>query len=258
MGNLITMSDNLLETRLAEAVLYFNQGLNEEAGLIYKELLDLIGDQFHPLRGEVESRLKQLQGDSMGTTSKDMVSHSRPEDPDKNFDKKFNSCIGLMGAGFHAEAIDELRTLLETGNRQGEIYSKIGESFLRLDMPFDALEHLQKALETSDLSKDGRLDVLYQLAFTHERTGAVPLAIDALEQIFRIDPNFRNVAQRLEDLSQTAQKYGRFYYLIRNKFLSYEKLEEGIKIIFGRKGEKIVDANLKAIKAGKEFTKQYK
>ncbi|MCD6176832.1 MAG: indolepyruvate oxidoreductase subunit beta [Candidatus Cloacimonetes bacterium] len=40
--------------------------------------------------------------------------------------------------------------------------------------------------------------------------------------------------------------------------LSYEKLEEGIKIIFGRKGEKIVDANLKAIKAGKEFTKQYK
>ncbi|MDP8202609.1 MAG: indolepyruvate oxidoreductase subunit beta [Candidatus Tenebribacter burtonii] len=40
--------------------------------------------------------------------------------------------------------------------------------------------------------------------------------------------------------------------------LSYEKLEEGIKIIFGRKGEKIVDANLKAIKAGKEFTEQNK
>jgi indolepyruvate ferredoxin oxidoreductase, beta subunit len=40
--------------------------------------------------------------------------------------------------------------------------------------------------------------------------------------------------------------------------LPYEKLEEGIKIIFGRKGEKIVEANLKAMKTGREIAKQNK
>ncbi len=40
--------------------------------------------------------------------------------------------------------------------------------------------------------------------------------------------------------------------------LPYEKLEEGIKIIFGRKGEKIVEANLKAMQAGKEVAEQNK
>ena len=40
--------------------------------------------------------------------------------------------------------------------------------------------------------------------------------------------------------------------------LPYEKLEEGIKIIFGRKGEKIVEANLKAMKAGREIAEKNK
>lgn len=34
--------------------------------------------------------------------------------------------------------------------------------------------------------------------------------------------------------------------------ISYEKLEEGIKFVFGRKGEKVVEANLNAMKAGKK------
>jgi len=36
--------------------------------------------------------------------------------------------------------------------------------------------------------------------------------------------------------------------------ISYEKLEEGIKAIFGRKGEDIVNMNLKALQIGKEYT----
>ena len=38
--------------------------------------------------------------------------------------------------------------------------------------------------------------------------------------------------------------------------LSYEKLEDGIRNIFGRKGEKIVEANLTALKAGRDIADQ--
>lgn len=40
--------------------------------------------------------------------------------------------------------------------------------------------------------------------------------------------------------------------------LPFEKLEEGINKIFGKKGEKIVEANLKALHAGRDFAKSYK
>jgi len=39
--------------------------------------------------------------------------------------------------------------------------------------------------------------------------------------------------------------------------LSYEMLEQGIKFIFGKKGEKVVEANLKAMRTGKDFAEKY-
>ncbi len=40
--------------------------------------------------------------------------------------------------------------------------------------------------------------------------------------------------------------------------LDYEKLEESIRIIFQTKGDKIIQSNLDALKAGKEFSEKYK
>jgi indolepyruvate ferredoxin oxidoreductase beta subunit len=37
--------------------------------------------------------------------------------------------------------------------------------------------------------------------------------------------------------------------------IEFEKLEEGIKFIFGRKGEAIVEGNLRALRAGRELAK---
>ena len=248
MNNLNSTSDNLIKTRLAEADLYCSQGLNEEARLICLELLKLTGDQSHPLHNEIESRLKGLQVDGMETVPSGKTDSAirpedlKPEDLKEHQDNKFSSCIGLMDAGFHSEAIEELKTLLEAKYRPGIIRAKIGESYLRLDTPFEALEYLQEALEDTQLSKDERLDILYQTALTHERTGAVPKAIEALEQIIRLDPAFRNAKQRLEGLSQTAQKYGRFYYLIRNQFLSEEQLNRTKEL--AKQGKKSIESIL--------------
>jgi indolepyruvate ferredoxin oxidoreductase, beta subunit len=38
--------------------------------------------------------------------------------------------------------------------------------------------------------------------------------------------------------------------------MSFESFEEGIRQIFGRKGEEIVNTNLKALRAGREFTEK--
>jgi len=40
--------------------------------------------------------------------------------------------------------------------------------------------------------------------------------------------------------------------------LDYSKLEKGIEVIFGRKGEKVVESNLKALAAGKEISDKVK
>ena len=40
--------------------------------------------------------------------------------------------------------------------------------------------------------------------------------------------------------------------------MAYEKLEDAIRFTFRNKGEKIIDLNLAALKAGRDFTNQHK
>ncbi|NDY41788.1 type II/IV secretion system protein [Dissulfurirhabdus thermomarina] len=111
-----------------------------------------------------------------------------------------------------------------------------------MDMPFEALEHLAAAVEDTSLPKERRLDILYRLALTHEKTGGVAKALQALETIAKIDPDYRNVNERIEALSQTAQKFGRFFGLVRRQLLTEEQYERACEL--ARQGKKSIETVL--------------
>jgi len=219
----ISIEQNI-EVVLAEADLYFSQGLNEEAGALYMQVLDLLGEVDHPRRSEIEERASRLQN-IQGSESAFAENKPVPETADEKRQRKFENCVGLMDAGFFREAADELIELADEDYRKGIVYSKIGECYTSLDMPFDALEYFEKALEEQKITKELRLFILYQLSLIHEKTGSVSKATEALEQLVRLDRNYRNADDRLSNLSQNARKYGRFYYLISNEIITEEQLD---------------------------------
>jgi type II secretory ATPase GspE/PulE/Tfp pilus assembly ATPase PilB-like protein len=230
-----------IQSRLFEADLYASQGLGDEARSIYEEMLAQIGEQADPLRAEIEVRLEELAS-SEGNGPDNKEGNASGGEGEQDYNQRFSNASGLMEAGFHAEALNELKRILDVSQHPGVVRAKIGECYLCLDMPFEALEHLEEALRDQRLSKDERLDVLYRVSLTHERTGAVPLAIEALQQIVRLDPSFRNSAQRLEDLSKTAQQYGRFYYLVRENLLQEPQLERAREL--AKQGKKSLESIL--------------
>ena len=218
----VTVSDDI-EKILCEADLYFSQGLTTEAAGFYSQALDLISDASDPRRAEIEQRLKEIQNIEGGASSLD--AKPIPETADEKRQRKFENCVGLMDAGFFKEAAAELLELAHEGYKPGLINSKIGECYTALGEPFEALEYFEKALKDSGITKELKLFILYQLSLIHEKTGSVSKATEALEQLVRLDKNYRNASERLENLSQSARKYGRFYYLISNNIISEEQLE---------------------------------
>jgi len=227
-----------IETRLQEAELYYSQGLIEEAAGIYKAVLEQnVLDS--SLKNKIEKRLATINGaEENGAQSMHQSASAAPKDPES----LFNNSVGLIEAGFHKEALEELKELAETGWNKGKVHTKIAECYLALDTPFEAVDHFKTALEDTALGESERLDILYQLALTQEQIGAIPDAIDALEQITAIDPNFRNSSTRLEELSQSAQRYGRFYYLIRTKKLTESQLDEARQL--AKKEKKTIESVL--------------
>ncbi len=220
----VSTPENNIEVLIEEADLYFSQGLNREAAGHYAKVLEMLGDKEHPNRKEIEERLKRLQNHQ---DDEAVIEGNRPvaETADEKRQRKFENCIGLMDAGFFREAAEEFLELAEENYRPGLVYSKIGECYTSMGMPFDALEYFEKALEQQEITKELRLFILYQLSLIHEKTGSVSKATEALEQLVRLDKNYRNASERLKNLSQSARKYGRFYYLISNEIITEEQLD---------------------------------
>ena len=212
-------SADQVNTRLQEAELYINHGLVDEArGLLQGLLADISESGHEQARDRIQQLLQEIES---GT----ILSKGRESDDQANsLENKYNNCLGLIEAGFYKEALDELKRIEDSGFRTGEIKAHIGELFLKLNSPFDALEYLEAAA-SEEMDDTHRLELLYKLAITYENTGAVNKAIDVLKKIVKIDRGFRNAETKLDALTQTAQKYGRFYYLVRNEIISQQDLD---------------------------------
>ncbi|RUM87151.1 MAG: hypothetical protein DSZ23_06190, partial [Thermodesulfatator sp.] len=216
----------LVEKKIQEADLYLNHGLTEEARVILEEVLAAFPEDSDS-EGKVllENKLKEISAGNEFLAEQGDQSGKGEVSREERFREHFNNCLGLIEAGFFSEAVDELKILEEEGYRAGEIQVKIGKLYLKLDMPFDAMDYLEKGLRDPDLPSEMREEALYQLALTQEKTGSVTKAVATLEKLVQLNREFRNASERLESLSKTAQKYGRFYYLIRKGLLQDEQLE---------------------------------
>ena len=229
-----------IEAKVQEADLYFSQGLTEEACQIYQQVLAELGDAPHPLKSHVKERLSAL--DSVDSAISGQEAPQAQEEGGDYIRRRFENCLGLMEAGFYREAVAELEELLEAEYQPALIHAKLGECYLALDQPFEAAEHLEKALEGEEFPIYDRLDLLYQLAVTREKTGAVGEAIEVLREIEKIDPTFRDVAQRIQQLTTSERKYGPFYTLVAEGHITEEQLQRAREM--AREAKKSVESIL--------------
>ncbi len=233
-----------LETKLTEAKLYESHGLVKEAATVYKELLKNIDSQQNP---ELHAKVETLLGNLGPTDIEGAVHFSQKTSSvlkkEATVEDQYDTCLALIEAGFHNEAIDELNLLFDSDLPPHAIHAKTGECYLCLDKHYEAIEHLEKAITDTNLkNNDDRLDIFDRLAIAYESIGGFKSAINALEQMVRISPDFRNGSERLQNLTKTAKNFGRFSYLVRKKLLSVEDLEQAKGL--AKKADKSVDTVL--------------
>ncbi len=234
---------DLVEKKIQEADLYLNHGLIQEAQSILEETLAVFPEDSDPeLKAMLQDKLKEVSSEDALVAERCQEEGGSDLSEAEQFNEHFNNCLGLVEAGFFSEAVEELKILEEKGIRVGEVRIKIGRLYLKLDMPFDAMEYLEKGLKDPELPPDIRQEALYQLALTQEKTGSVTKAVETLKELVRLNKDFRNASERLESLSKTAQKFGRFYYLIRKGLLQEEQLERAKEI--AKQSKKTIEAVL--------------
>ncbi|MDT8334757.1 MAG: ATPase, T2SS/T4P/T4SS family [Desulfurivibrionaceae bacterium] len=209
--------NNSLNAKLAEADLYLEHGLKENAEEVYREILaNLPAD--HPARPQIEKKLD---------ISDSSVPPEQPSSPiGLEPEHRFDNCLGLIEAGFYADAIDELKILLDRGFRPGAVQAKIAQCEIANDNTLEGVKHLNHALDDKGLSKEERLDVLDQLASIHESSGNMQEAIRTLKLITNLNPEFRNARQRVTIITELLDKFERFYHLFKEKHITEEQFDQ--------------------------------
>ena len=124
---------------------------------------------------------------------------------DEDSDTHFNLGIAYREMGLLPEAIREFQVASRDTAFFVESCSIIGICYQEQGMWNQATEWYQKALVAPDIDEDSRIGLRYDLAGAFEGAGDVEQALGIYEEIVAVNPSYRDVSQRLQNLSQQSQ-----------------------------------------------------
>jgi tetratricopeptide (TPR) repeat protein len=124
---------------------------------------------------------------------------------EEDSDTHFNLGIAYREMGLLPEAIREFQVASRDPSFFVESCSIIGVCYQEQGMWSEAAEWYQKALVAPDISEDARLGLRYDLAAAYEAAGDLDQAFGLFEELHGVDPSYRDVSNRVANLTQHRQ-----------------------------------------------------
>jgi pilus assembly protein FimV len=124
---------------------------------------------------------------------------------EEDADTHFNLGIAYREMGLLPEAIREFQVASRDTAYFVESCSNIGVCYQEQGMWTEAAEWYQKALVAPDITPEARVGLRYDLAAAYQSAGDVEQAAGIFEEIAAVNSSYRDVANRLANLSQQRQ-----------------------------------------------------
>jgi len=120
----------------------------------------------------------------------------------EDYDTHFNLGIAYREMGLLDEAIGEFQLASKDPRYIVDCSSMLGICFLEKGLPELAVRWYKKGLESPTLSDDQALGLLYDMAEAYLTTGDGESAYRTYIEIYGMNSNYRDVAQRIHELTQ--------------------------------------------------------
>ncbi len=137
----------------------------------------------------------------------DMGEVGEAEAEAEDLETHYNLGIAYREMGLLEEAIGEFQKVAQSikGGRpfrySMQCYTLLGLSFMDKQQPKIAAIWYEQALKTPDLDPESILAVRYDLGVAHELAGDTNKALDSFSQVYAMNIDYRDVAERITSLS---------------------------------------------------------
>jgi tetratricopeptide (TPR) repeat protein len=132
-------------------------------------------------------------------------------DASQDFDTHYNLGIAYRDMELLDDAIEEFQSAFRTtaptadDGRYIQCCNMLGLCFMAKDMPRLAVMWFKKGIDAPGRTEDEYQALRFDLGLSYERMGDVDRAIDVFSEVYAIDVNYRNVAEKLRELQESHE-----------------------------------------------------
>ncbi len=248
MNNIQPIGQSEIETKFKEAETCHSMGMPREALQVYEQILASLPGKDGQIRKTVVNKINFLKKDiedqeeaeSQGFSEEDISIFKKTLSSHDDVPTLLDGAAALKELGLMEEAIAEYEKLLEFD------YSKFNYSeadysptkiicdyltcLLDVKQPRDVVKSAYKVIYKQNIQEKETAQLKFWLGLQLDRKDHFDLAYELYEAAAAIDPSHTEAIERLNALKARISTSSRYDYLIRNKIVTTNQLQEALAI----------------------------
>ena len=248
MSKAQTAEQNDINTKIKEAEACHSMGMIDEALTLYEQILSLLSDEDDPNAEAFRSKISQLRKEretreiteSQGLSAEEITLFRKNLSLHDDVPTILDGARALKELGLLEEATVEYEKLLQFDFAKSD-YSKLDYSPAQIVVDFltcllqtkQAREVVKKAFKViyqHQLSDKENAQIQCWLGSEMEKRGQRDQALELYESAAKIDPESKEIANKVNSLTSSISTSSRYDYLLRNKLVNTNQLQEALAI----------------------------
>ena len=248
MNDIKPMGQPEIEMKIKEAETCHSMGMMTEALQVYEQVLSRLPGKDGQTRETIVARIKLLKKDienleeteSQGVSQEDISIFKKTLSGHDDVPTLLDGAAALKELGLMEEAIAEYEKLLKIDYSKFD-YSEADYSpikivcdyltcLLDIKPPEDVVKDAYRVIYKQNIKEKETAQVKFWLGLQLEKKNHFDLAYDLYEAAAGIDNTNAEVLERLNSLKSRISSSSRYDYLIRNKVVNTNQLQEALTI----------------------------
>jgi tetratricopeptide (TPR) repeat protein len=173
---------------------------NESPSLLHQILEETI--QGGPITvGLTTTAGEAFQTDDIGQVLKEFRTRMAEQADNMALDERYQLGVSYMEMDLYSEALQEFQTTLDHPTLGKKSREWMGRCYLALDRPKEIITLLDPYLKNDPYPQDSSIELYYLLGQAYQLLNNNDLALDALSKVYSLNKDFRDVQNRLENLT---------------------------------------------------------
>ena len=248
MNDIQPIGQSEIEVKIKEAETCYSMGMMQEAVTIYKAVLSSLSGKDGQIRETIQSKITKLRGeiseqeeaDNQGFSAEDISIFKQTLSVHDDVPTLLDGAAALKELGLIDEAIAEYEKLLEFDYSKFD-YSKFDYSLVKIicdylgcllevKQPRKVVKEAYKVVYKHSLKEKETAEIKYWLGLQLEKKDHNDLAHELYETAAEIDASNKEIKEKLESLKVKISSSSRYDYLLRNKIVTTNQLQEALAI----------------------------